>query len=98
MAEGPAPTGTFPGFMSQGALLYRRGEYGKALACFNNVRARVGVAAWGEAKPGVRPHPPPRSAAALRSRPCAARRALPCRRCSSEPRTSTASWPARGVT
>ncbi|XP_048782754.1 outer dynein arm-docking complex subunit 4 [Lagopus muta] len=36
MAEGPAPTGTFPGFMSQGALLYRRGEYGKALACFNN--------------------------------------------------------------
>ncbi|XP_031456489.1 tetratricopeptide repeat protein 25 [Phasianus colchicus] len=36
MAEGSAPTGTFPGFMSQGALLYRRGEYGKALACFNN--------------------------------------------------------------
>ncbi|XP_003642871.3 outer dynein arm-docking complex subunit 4 [Gallus gallus] len=36
MAEGSAPTGTFPGFMTEGTLLYRRGEYGKALACFNN--------------------------------------------------------------
>ncbi|XP_065605159.1 outer dynein arm-docking complex subunit 4 [Cyrtonyx montezumae] len=36
MAEGPALIGTFPGFMSEGTLLYRRGEYGKALSCFNN--------------------------------------------------------------
>ncbi|NXJ11273.1 TTC25 protein, partial [Odontophorus gujanensis] len=36
MAEGPALSGTFPGFMSEGAMLYRRGEYGKALSCFNN--------------------------------------------------------------
>ncbi|POI34065.1 hypothetical protein CIB84_002182 [Bambusicola thoracicus] len=36
MAEGSAPSGTFPGFMTEGTLLYRRGEYGKALACFNN--------------------------------------------------------------
>lgn len=32
------PVGTFPGFMTEGTLLYRRGEYGKALACFDNVR------------------------------------------------------------
>ncbi|OXB70876.1 UNVERIFIED_CONTAM: hypothetical protein H355_011595 [Colinus virginianus] len=36
MAEGPAPAGSFPGLMSQGALLSRRGEHGKALSCFNN--------------------------------------------------------------
>ncbi|XP_035424320.1 outer dynein arm-docking complex subunit 4 isoform X2 [Cygnus atratus] len=30
------PAGTFPGFMTEGTLLYRRGEYGKALACFDN--------------------------------------------------------------
>uniref|UniRef100_A0A8C3BV68 Outer dynein arm-docking complex subunit 4 n=1 Tax=Cairina moschata TaxID=8855 RepID=A0A8C3BV68_CAIMO len=33
---GSVPAGTFPGFMTEGTLLYRRGEYGKALACFDN--------------------------------------------------------------
>ncbi|NWS45453.1 TTC25 protein, partial [Probosciger aterrimus] len=31
-----APVGTFPSFMTEGSLLFRRGEYGKALVCFNN--------------------------------------------------------------
>ncbi|XP_065555098.1 outer dynein arm-docking complex subunit 4 isoform X2 [Lathamus discolor] len=31
-----APVGTFPSFMTEGSLLLRRGEYGKALVCFNN--------------------------------------------------------------
>lgn len=34
-----APIGTFPSFMTEGWLLLRRGEYGKALVCFNNVSA-----------------------------------------------------------
>lgn len=32
------PAGTFPSFMAEGTQLGRRGEYDKALACFNNVR------------------------------------------------------------
>ncbi|XP_005141151.2 outer dynein arm-docking complex subunit 4 [Melopsittacus undulatus] len=31
-----APVGTFPGFMTEGSGLLRRGEYGKALICFSN--------------------------------------------------------------
>ncbi|XP_072212860.1 outer dynein arm-docking complex subunit 4 isoform X2 [Excalfactoria chinensis] len=43
MAEAVLPIGTFPGFMTEGTLLYRRGEYGKALACFNNaLKLRAG--------------------------------------------------------
>ncbi|XP_061199201.1 outer dynein arm-docking complex subunit 4 [Neopsephotus bourkii] len=30
------PVGTSPSFMTEGSLLLRRGEYGKALVCFNN--------------------------------------------------------------
>lgn len=32
------PAGNFPSFMAEGTQLGRRGEYDKALACFNNVR------------------------------------------------------------
>uniref|UniRef100_A0A8B9FEN1 Outer dynein arm-docking complex subunit 4 n=1 Tax=Amazona collaria TaxID=241587 RepID=A0A8B9FEN1_9PSIT len=34
-AEAP-PVRTFPSLMTEGSLLLRRGEYGKALVCFNN--------------------------------------------------------------
>ncbi|XP_068023127.1 outer dynein arm-docking complex subunit 4 [Melanerpes formicivorus] len=34
--EKKVPAGTFPSFMSEGTLLARRGEHGKALACFSN--------------------------------------------------------------
>lgn len=82
MAEGSAPTGTFPGFMTEGTLLYRRGEYGKALACFNNVSARTGAAAWGEAKTGSLGSSITRICACSVTGPRTAHRALPCRRCS----------------
>ncbi|XP_015741128.1 tetratricopeptide repeat protein 25 [Coturnix japonica] len=43
MAENVPPVGTFPGFMTEAGLLYRRGEYGKALSCFNNaLKLRAG--------------------------------------------------------
>ncbi|XP_042643184.1 outer dynein arm-docking complex subunit 4 isoform X4 [Tyto alba] len=43
MAAATAPAGTFPSFMSEGTLLSRRGEHGKALACFNNaLKLRAG--------------------------------------------------------
>lgn len=42
-AEEKVPVGTFPSFMAEGTLLARRGEHGKALACFNNV-SRLGGA------------------------------------------------------
>lgn len=46
-AEDSVPAGTFPSFMAEGTLLCRRGEYGKALACFNNVRVpRRGRGRW----------------------------------------------------
>ncbi|XP_074835113.1 outer dynein arm-docking complex subunit 4 isoform X1 [Carettochelys insculpta] len=35
-AEGEGLSGTFPSLMAEGALLSRRGEHGKALACFTN--------------------------------------------------------------
>ncbi|XP_059686135.1 outer dynein arm-docking complex subunit 4 [Gavia stellata] len=42
-AADPVPAGTFPSFMAEGTLLCRRGEYGKALACFNNaLKLRAG--------------------------------------------------------
>lgn len=41
-AADTVPAGTFPSFMAEGTLLCRRGEYDKALACFNNVRAPGG--------------------------------------------------------
>ncbi|XP_068274618.1 outer dynein arm-docking complex subunit 4 [Nyctibius grandis] len=34
--EDTVPAGTFPSFMTEGKLLCQRGEYDKALACFNN--------------------------------------------------------------
>ncbi|NXH12609.1 TTC25 protein, partial [Bucco capensis] len=34
--ESAVPAGTFPSFMAEGTQLGRRGEHGKALACFNN--------------------------------------------------------------
>ncbi|NXT47590.1 TTC25 protein, partial [Pluvianellus socialis] len=38
-----APAGTFLGFMAEGTLLARRGEYDKAVGCFNNaLRLRAG--------------------------------------------------------
>ncbi|XP_029877546.1 outer dynein arm-docking complex subunit 4 [Aquila chrysaetos chrysaetos] len=42
-AADSVPAGTFPSFMAEGTLLCRRGEYGKALACFNNaLKLRAG--------------------------------------------------------
>ncbi|XP_064030391.1 outer dynein arm-docking complex subunit 4 isoform X4 [Pogoniulus pusillus] len=42
-AEEKVPVGTFPSFMAEGTLLARRGEHGKALACFNNaLKLRAG--------------------------------------------------------
>ncbi|KAM6368660.1 outer dynein arm-docking complex subunit 4 [Pluvialis apricaria] len=42
-AAEPVPAGTFLGFMAEGTLLFRRGEYGKALACFSNaLKLRAG--------------------------------------------------------
>ncbi|XP_074417633.1 outer dynein arm-docking complex subunit 4 [Larus michahellis] len=35
-AAGSGPAGTFLGFMAEGTLLFRRGEYDKALGCFDN--------------------------------------------------------------
>ncbi|NXF98211.1 TTC25 protein, partial [Eubucco bourcierii] len=41
--EEKVPPGTFPSFMAEGTLLARRGEHGKALACFNNaLKLRAG--------------------------------------------------------
>ncbi|NXI48187.1 TTC25 protein, partial [Galbula dea] len=41
--EKTVPAGTFPSFMAEGAQLGRRGEHGKALACFNNaLKLRAG--------------------------------------------------------
>ncbi|NXS61369.1 TTC25 protein, partial [Brachypteracias leptosomus] len=36
MAADAVPAGTFPSFVAEGTRLGRRGEHGKALACFNN--------------------------------------------------------------
>ncbi|KAM6114837.1 outer dynein arm-docking complex subunit 4 [Phoenicopterus ruber ruber] len=42
-AADSVPAGTFPSFMAEGALLCRRGEYGKALDCFSNaLKLRAG--------------------------------------------------------
>ncbi|KAM9656996.1 outer dynein arm-docking complex subunit 4 [Morphnus guianensis] len=42
-AAASVPAGTFPSFMAEGTLLCRRGEYGKALACFDNaLKLRAG--------------------------------------------------------
>ncbi|NXG53380.1 TTC25 protein, partial [Psilopogon haemacephalus] len=42
-AEEKVPPGTFPSFMAEGTLLARRGEHGKALACFSNaLKLRAG--------------------------------------------------------
>ncbi|XP_055553314.1 outer dynein arm-docking complex subunit 4 isoform X1 [Falco cherrug] len=42
-AVGTVPAGTFPSLIAEGTLLCRRGEYGKALACFNNaLKLRAG--------------------------------------------------------
>ncbi|XP_072742141.1 outer dynein arm-docking complex subunit 4 [Ciconia boyciana] len=42
-AADTVPAGTFPSFMTEGTLLFRRGEYDKALACFNNaLKLRAG--------------------------------------------------------
>ncbi|XP_054657376.1 outer dynein arm-docking complex subunit 4 [Grus americana] len=42
-AADTVPAGTFPSFMAEGTLLCRRGEYDKALACFNNaLKLRAG--------------------------------------------------------
>ncbi|KAF1676630.1 Tetratricopeptide repeat protein 25, partial [Pygoscelis papua] len=42
-AADAVPAGTFPSFMAEGTLLCRRGEYDKALACFNNaLKLRAG--------------------------------------------------------
>ncbi|KAM9255162.1 outer dynein arm-docking complex subunit 4 [Cariama cristata] len=42
-AAATVPAGTFPSFMAEGTLLCRRGEYGKALACFSNaLKLRAG--------------------------------------------------------
>ncbi|NXX43593.1 TTC25 protein, partial [Tricholaema leucomelas] len=41
--EEKVPVGTFPSFVAEGKLLVRRGEHGKALACFNNaLKLRAG--------------------------------------------------------
>ncbi|XP_074783062.1 outer dynein arm-docking complex subunit 4 [Athene noctua] len=42
-AAAPGPAGTFPSLMAEGTLLCRRGEHGKALACFSNaLKLRAG--------------------------------------------------------
>ncbi|XP_014814626.1 PREDICTED: tetratricopeptide repeat protein 25 [Calidris pugnax] len=42
-AEESVPVGTFLGFMAQGTLLFQRGDYDKALGCFNNaLKLRAG--------------------------------------------------------